>query len=278
MSPTVFVIVLFAAALHATWNAVVKIGADKLLTTTLVTATAALLAVFALPFLAAPARPSWGFIGASALLQIAYFVLVARTYRVADMSQTYPLMRGAAPLLVAVASAAFLRERLTLTASLGVGVICAGVLTMAAARQEGNSKRGVALALSNAVVIAGYTLIDGVGVRRSGAAASYTLWIFLITGLVLVGWALLTRPRTSIRYFAANWRRGIVGGFGTVLSYGLALWAMTAAPVAVIAALRETSILFGAGLSGLVLKERMGWVRILAVGIIAAGAVGLRLA
>jgi drug/metabolite transporter (DMT)-like permease len=135
----------------------------------------------------------------------------------------------------------------------------------------------VVLALLNAVVIATYTLIDGAGVRRSGAPAAYTLWIFLLTGGPLMAWALAARGRALRHYAAGNWRSGLVGGMGTIASYGLALWAMTVAPVAMVAALRETAILFGVAISRLVLKERVGPARITGACVIAAGAVALRL-
>jgi drug/metabolite transporter (DMT)-like permease len=274
----VFAIVLFAAALHASWNAIVKGGGDKLLTTVLVTTSAALIGAIALPALRQPDAASWPFILASCVFQVTYFVLLARTYQVADMSQTYPLMRGTAPLLVAIASVLVLRTHLTATMWVGVGIICLGILGMAAGARRGNRK-GVAFALANAVVIAGYTLIDGLGVRRSGAPAAYTLWIFLVSGVPLAGWALRTRRRTALaEYVRRNWHVGLIGGVGSLASYGLALWAMTVAPIAVVAALRETSILFGVIISGLLLKERIGLARVAAACTIALGAAVLRLA
>lgn len=273
---TVFAFVLLAAALHASWNAIVKRGGDTLLTTALVTTSAALIAVAGLPFLPSPLPASWPFIAASTAFQIAYFVLVARTYRVADMSLAYPLMRGTAPLLVALTSFALVGEPLSRSAWLGVGVVCVGILSMAGAARQA-SKAGVALSLGNAIVIAGYTLIDGIGVRRSGAPSAYTLWIFLLTGFVLGGWALTTRHRTFLRYGQQNWLLGLVGGAGTIGSYGLALWAMTVAPVAVVAALRETSILFGVAIAALFLREKVGTAKVVGVCIIAIGAVVLRL-
>lgn len=277
MSAGIFGIVLVAAALHATWNAIVKGGGDTLLTTVLVTASAALIAIVVLPFLPPPSRASWAFIAASTVFQLGYFVLVARAYRIADMSLAYPLMRGTAPLLVAVASVAWIGEPLSPRAWLGVGIICAGILSMAAAVPRNAGKAGMALALLNAIVIAGYTLIDGVGVRRSGAPAAYTLWIFLLTGAALTAWALVARREAFRGYVGRNWQLGLIGGAGTISSYGLALWAMTIAPVAVVAALRETSILFGTAISAILLHERVGPTRIMAVCIIAVGAAALRL-
>lgn len=276
MSLDVFAIIMLGAALHATWNAVVKGGDNKLLTTCMIASIASLIASAVIPFLELPSKESWPFIGASVILQVVYFVLVASTYRIADMSQTYPIMRGTAPLLVATASLGLLSESLSAFAWLGIAVICIGILSMAAAPSAGQRK-GILLALLNAAVIAGYTLIDGIGVRKSGAPAAYTLWIFLLTGIPLGAWALARRRREFSRYLARHWRPGVIGGFGTVASYGLALWAMTAAPIATVAALRETSILFGVVISALVLKEQLTRARIVAACIIAAGAMVLRL-
>jgi drug/metabolite transporter (DMT)-like permease len=274
----VFAIVLFAALLHASWNAIVKGAGDKLLTTVLVTTSAALLAAISLPALRQPNAGSWPFILASSLFQVAYFLLLARTYQIADMSQTYPLMRGTAPLLVGSVSVLALGAHLTLTMWIGVGVICLGILGMAAGDRLRN-RRGIALALLNAVVIAGYTLIDGLGVRHSGAPAAYTLWIFLVTGVPLAAWAFRTRGKATLSAYARrNWHFGLIGGVGTAASYGLALWAMTVAPIAVVAALRETSILFGVIISGVLLKEQVGLVRFAAACAIALGAAVLRLA
>ena len=276
MSLSVFAIILLGAALHATWNAVVKGGADKLLTTCMIAAVASLIALATTPFLALPAKESWPFIGASVILQVLYFVLVASTYRIADMSQTYPIMRGTAPLLVATVSVLVLSESLSAFAWLGIAVISLGILSMAIAPSTG-PRKGLALALINAGVIAGYTLIDGLGVRKSGAPVAYTLWIFLLTGIPLAAWALAARRKVFVDYVAGNWHLGIVGGVGTIASYGLALWAMTAAPIATVSALRETSILFGVVISAWVLKEHLTRVRIIAACVIAAGAMLLRL-
>lgn len=276
MSLHVFAIILLGAALHATWNAVVKGGADKLLTTCMIASVASLIALASVPFLALPARESWPFIGASVIFQVLYFVLVASTYRIADMSQTYPIMRGTAPLLVATVSVLVLAESLSAFAWLGIAVISLGILSMAAAPSAGQ-KTGLMLALINAGVIACYTLIDGVGVRKSGAPVAYTLWVFLLTGIPLAAWALVARRAEFCAYVTRHWRLGVIGGVGTVASYGLALWAMTQAPIATVAALRETSILFGVVISAWVLKEHLTRVRIVAACVIAAGAMLLRL-
>ncbi len=278
MSPTVFAAVLLGAALHATWNAVVKRGADKLLTTVLVAAASALIALAALPFLPLPEPASWPFIAASTLLQVLYFTLVAGAYRATDMSQAYPLMRGLAPALVAAFGAVVLGERLAPAAWGGIALISSGVFGIALAFRGGGSRKGAFIAVCNAGVIAAYTVIDGAGVRLSGAPVAYAMWLFLFNAVPLVTWALLVRRRALLAAAARDWRSGLIGGAGNLGSYGLALWAMAHAPVAMVAALRETSILFGMAIAGLILHERIGPVRLACAALILAGAASLRLA
>jgi drug/metabolite transporter (DMT)-like permease len=277
MSLIVFAIVIAAALLHASWNAIVKSAGDKFLTTIMVTASASGLSAVVLPFLVAPAPASWPYIASSVVLQVIYFLLVARTYQIADMSQTYPLMRGTAPLIVALVSVFQLGDVLSPVAWAGIVGICLGIFSIALGNRV-KDRKGTYLALVNALVIAGYTLIDGAGVRRSGAPAAYTLWIFLLTGLPLTLWGVSAGRSRFLPYFRRYWRFGFAGGVGTTASYGLALWAMTVAPVAIVAALRETSILFGIIIAGLVLKEHIGSRRLISACIIACGAAILRLA
>lgn len=274
MSLGLFCAVLLAALLHASWNAIVKLGDDTLLTTLLVTGWAAVLAALLLPWLPAPAARSWPWLAASAVLQAGYYVLVARAYRVADMSLSYPLMRGCAPLLVALAGSLAFDEHLPAAGWAGIALVCGGIVLMAG---SGN-RRNLQLPLFIAVVIATYTLVDARGARLSGNALSYTLWLFLLSGLPLPLWVLARRRAELGDYLRRNWARGLVGGIGTTTSYGIALWAMTLAPVAIIAALRETSILFALALSALLLKERISRRRLLAAAVILIGVALLRLA
>jgi drug/metabolite transporter (DMT)-like permease len=274
--------VLFAALMHASWNALLKSSGDRFLTTALVASGGALVGILALPFLQAPAPASWPFIAASSLIQVVYYALLIETYRGGDMSHAYPLMRGSAPLLVAVCTGPLIGEHLGTLQWLAVALICGGILGLyASARVPASpitARRTTVLALITACLIASYTMIDGTGVRRSGAAAAYTLWIFLLTGLGVLGWAVARRGRELLPYARANAHVMVFGGVTTVGSYGIALWAMTLAPVAAIAALRETSILFATAIAALVLRERVGAARLLAVAFVACGAVVMRLA
>src|SRR5690606_9804513 len=199
--------VLAAALLHAGWNALIKRSADTLLSTTGIAAASAAIALAALPWLPAPAAASWPFILSSLILQIVYMRLLARIYRVADMSASYPVMRGTAPLLVAAASAALFHEALNPTALAGIAAICGGILCIGR-RSTGSpaAPSGLRLALLNAAVIASYTLVEGAGVRRSGAPASYTLWIFLPQGCAMTLMGLRARPGALPSYLRAHWR------------------------------------------------------------------------
>lgn len=277
MPASVFLAVLCAAALHASWNAIVKGGSDTLMTTILVAAASGAVALLALPFLPLPAPASWPFLVTSALVQVVYFLLVAGAYRATDMSRAYPLMRGLAPALVALFGALALGEHLPPAAWAGVALISGGVFAMTFSAGGTASRKGTILAVANAVVIASYTLIDGLGVRRAGSAASYALWLFLLNALPLVTWALATRARALVAYARRNGWYGLAGGLGNVGAYGLSLWAMTRVPVAMVAALRETSILFGLAIAALILGERVSRARIAAAGLILLGAASLRL-
>ncbi len=273
----VIALVLFGALLHATWNAIIKAGTDKSLDAALVSAGGAVAALPLLPFLPMPASAAWPFIGASAILQFAYFQLVAAAYRAGDIGLVYPLMRGVAPLIIVSTSSFILKESLSGGALIGTMTICAGILTLAFEARKG-SRRAILLALANAIVIATYTYVDGIGARISGNSISYTLWMSLLPPVLLFIWAISQRGINAVAaHIRYNWWRGLIGGGGSIVSYGLALWAMTKAPVAMVAALRETSILFALVISVLVLKERSSIWRYVAGAIIAAGVLVLRL-
>ncbi|HEY3809248.1 MAG TPA: EamA family transporter [Steroidobacteraceae bacterium] len=272
-------IVLFAALLHALWNILLKNSGDKRLTTVMLTGAAALLAALILPFLQPPDRASWPFLAASSAAEIGYFLLLAAAYRSGDMSHAYPIMRGTAPLIVASVSASVIGEALSRLEWLGVALICLGVLVLALhGRSPGQHRTTTLLALANAVTIAGYTLIDGLGVRRSHSPAAYTLCMYLVTGSLTLAWTLLTRGAELRAYVRGRLLVAFVAGAGIMSSYGLALWAMTVAPVALVAALRETSIVFATILSVVLLKERISAQRLVATSLIVAGALSLRLA
>jgi len=273
----IILLMLFMATLSASWNAMIKGAGDKLYTTILMTGGTGLVSALLLPFVPAPALASWPFILTTAVLSVAYYAGVARTYRLADLSQTYPLMRGGAPLLVAMTSWAVIGDHLKPGAWLGVALICTGILGLAGTA-AGRNARGTGLALVNAGVVAAYTLVDGLGVRRSGSPVGYGLWVNLLTGAPLTAWALLREREGFWPYAARRPWQGLLAGSMSTAIYSTTLWAMTLAPVAVVAALRETSILFALVISAVVLKEPVGGRRLALACAIAGGVMALRLA
>jgi drug/metabolite transporter (DMT)-like permease len=270
--------VLLGAALHAAWNILVRAGEDRRRETALVVAGAAVLSVLALPFLAQPRPGAWPFVAASASVHVAYFSLVAAAYRHGPVSLAYPLMRGTAPAIIAVAAWLLLHEALPPLGWLGIAAISGGVLLMARRGGARGESAAVRWALLNALVIAAYTIIDGEGVRLSDAPLAYTMWLMLLTATPCLLVLQYRRGRLAWRATAPEIARALGAGFCSIGSYALALWAMTHAPVAPVAALRETAMLFGLVLARLLLGERPGLRRWAAAAAIAAGAALLRLA
>lgn len=286
MAPSVVAIVLCGALLHAGWNALVKKGRDPFLSSVLVASGAGLISLPLLPFLVQPATASWPYALASTVIHYAYYGLLAAAYRHGDMSHAYPLMRGSAPLLVAVSSVPLLGEHLSVAQYAAVACISGGIFGLWFATRSGAGvdadnrprRRATAYALLNALVIAAYTLIDGLGARASAAPAAYVMWLHVLSAIGLLAWCLLRCPRELNDYAIQYWKVALLGGAGTLGAYGLALWAMTVAPLAAVAALRETSILFAALIARFFLSERIGGKRALAIAAIAAGAALMRLA
>ena len=284
----VVAIVLVAAVLHVTWNTLVKLSSDGYLATVLIAAAGAVLCGAVLPFLPSMHAAAWINVAGSVALQSLYYPLVAATYRAGDMSQTYPLMRGSAPLLVALLAGPLIGERLDVAQWAGVLLICAGILAMALRRRpvgpvpkeplrrSFRPSRATGLALLTAVVIAAYTVVDGVGSRASGAPVTYTAWIFLFTAVPMLVVAVTRSRRALLELARRQWWLALIGGPANVGAYGLVLVAVTRAPVASVAALRETSILFATVVARFVLKERVDRYRVGGTVLIAVGAVVLR--
>jgi drug/metabolite transporter (DMT)-like permease len=276
----VFVAVLFAAACHAGWNALIKVGLDPLSTTALIAIGAAVVSLVGLPFAGIPSAAAWPWLAASAFVHLFYFAGLSESYRSGDLGQVYPLARGSAPLLTAMVSAAWLGERLNPAGWTGIATLAAGVLLMSA--RGGRDivqldRRAVGFALFTALTICAYSVIDGIGVRLSRNPPAYVMSLFVGSAMTLVPYALWrthSKVLATLRYF---WLRGLSGGALQVLSYGIALWAMTLAPIAIVASLRETSVLFGAVIAIFALKEPLLAARIVAAVLILCGLILIRL-
>ena len=286
MSTGVVLAVLFGALLHASWNALVKSSGDKQLDLALVHLLGALVSLPLLLWVGLPPVAAWPFIGMSLLIHVAYYITLNGAYQHGELGSTYPIMRGSAPLLVALASTA-LGEKLSPAAWLGIGAVTAGVLMVGLARpaQTLHHRRAIGFALANAAVIAAYTLVDGRGVRTTAeagsSAASYVLLLFVLDGIPYPALVFTQRSAAArqamLAYARKRWPLATLGGLASLGSYWIALWAMTRAPVAAVSALRETSVLFATALSVWVLKERFGLQRATGAVVIVAGVVALRL-
>ncbi len=274
ISAPVTLAVLGAAMLHAGWNALLKGSSDKQLDTVAFSIGSAILALAVAAWLPAPARESWPWLAASAAVHIVYFVFLANAYHWGDLSYAYPIMRGGGPVIVALAGAALFGEVLPPLPMLGVLLVCAGVIAFAAGKAD---PRATLFAVGNALVIAAYTVIDAKGARASGNPVAYALWFFVANGVTLYAFAGARRGAALPRHLAANWLRIFVGAALTTGSYGVALWAMTRAPVAIVAVLRETAVIFGAFIAHFWLRERLTRRRLVATGAVMLGLVALKL-
>lgn len=278
MSLDVMAIVLFAAALHAGWNALVRASADKFHDTVLIVIGAAAWTAILLPFVPLPAVASWPYLAASVVIHVAYFSLVAFTYRGGELSFAYPIMRGTAPVLSALAAALLLNESPTSGGWAGVILISCGIIALAGDAWRSGTFRATsaAFALANAAVIVIYTIVDGQGARLSGHAFSYTGWMFLLTAPLLLVVVAARQKQKMFRHVRHHWGRGLIGGACTLAAYALALWAMTRAPIALVAALRETSVVFAAIIAAVFLKERVSRLRYASIVTVVAGAVAIK--
>ncbi|MFZ9424966.1 MAG: EamA family transporter [Limnohabitans sp.] len=270
-------LVLLGALLHAGWNAMVKSSADKTLDTALIHVLCSLIAIPVCLSVGFPAAEAWPYIVASLVIHVGYYFALSRAYQHGDLGLTYPLMRGTAPMLVALTSLTLLGEELTGLGTLGVVLISGGVLLLGASAGLMRHRKAVLFALSNAVLIAIYTVVDAKGARISGNVAQYVAMLFVLDGWPFAVLVFLHRKGQVWSYVRGRWRLALGGALASVGSYAIALWAMTVAPVAMVAALRETSVLFAAILGAWFLKEHWTTHRVLGTVSVVGGVVALRL-
>lgn len=278
MSTAVILLVLGAALLHATWNIIVKGGSNKLYETALNALGGGLGAMFFLPFLSLPDRACWGLLALSCCCHLTYYLCVAATYRVADLSLGYTIMRGTAPMLTAFAMT-LLGVPLGLYGWGGVLLLCSGIFALALEQRlhHRGTLKGILYALRTSFVIMGYTLSDGFGARLSGDSVSYTCWIFFLNIFPLHIYIFARYGRDYLHYLKGRAIVGLTGGLCGLGSYGIAIWAMTLAPIALVAALRETSVIFGMIMAVIFLGEKLNFLRIMAIILVVCGAILVRL-
>lgn len=272
-------LVLVAALLHAVWNALVKSGEHNVLAMASVSVGAAFVSAFFLPFTSFPDAESWNYLLVAVILHLGYGICLGCMYRGEELSRVYPIARGTGPLLVACASGPFIAEQLSFEMWLGVILVSGGILilTFGKGRVSRAERRGLIFAVVTGAFIASYTLVDGLGVRSAGGSMRYIAWVFLLDGLSLGTVVFLWYRSKAICYVKKFWRQGLAGGVLCFGGYGLVLWAMTLNKVALVASLRETSVIFAAIIGAVFLKESFGRERILAAFFVGVGAILLQL-
>jgi drug/metabolite transporter (DMT)-like permease len=276
----IFLAVLFAALCHAGWNALIKVGLDPLSTTTLISIGSGVVALVLLPLVGLPAWAAWPWLVASVIIHLGYFAALIEAYLTGDLGQVYPIARGSAPLMTATATTLFVGEKLSGIGWGGIVALAAGVFLLSARGGRELVKvdrRAVGFALMTALTICTYSVVDGIGARLAGNPNAYSLSLFVGISVVMVPYALYRDGRDVISAMRTFWRRGFAGGALQVISYGTVLWAMTLAPIAIVATLRETSVLFGAAIAVVVLNEPLRAVRIAAALLIVGGLILIRL-
>jgi len=263
------VMVVASGAAHAAVNAILKSGADKMSSRAMIDGVSALILLPAAFFLPLPAG-AWGWLAVSGAIHLVYLFALIKTFEGADMMVAYPIFRGIAPALASIVAVAVFREPISLLVAIGVGLVSAGVLATALGRHM--PRRTLAWSLLTGVTIALYTVVDAQGVRAAPSAPSYIVWIFLIIGGGVGGAFALWRGPIFLASARAEWKAGLIAGILSILTYGLALWAFRLGATPRLAALRETSILFGVIIAIVFLKERATPARLAGVASILAGA------
>jgi drug/metabolite transporter (DMT)-like permease len=274
MTVTVVILVLGAAILHATWNALLRRGADRFRSMVVMSVVSASVAIPLAWLLDSPMSASWPYIGLSAALQTSYWLFLVRAYRDGDLGQVYPIARGSSPMLVTVGAAIFAGEKLAPVALAGVGMVSAGIIAMAFGRHRPDAKSMLA-ALATGLFIAGYTVSDGIGSRLSGHPQSYAAWLFLVQGAPMTLIYMMSRGRLAIAPFDRETLKTAGCGVLSLLGYGIVIWALARSPMGQVSALRETSILIAVLMGRTFLGEKLSVGRIVAGVMIAVGAIVL---
>ena len=257
--------------MHAGWNLMAKRGHDGLVAMALIKVPNMAISLAILAFLGLPGEASWPFVAVSGTVNCLYFYFLLNAYRVGDLSLAYPVARGVAPLLLVVLSAFIAKEVPSLGALTGIVITCIGIVALAQSRSSKNHGATLAWAAGVGLTISIYTLVDGMGARVSGNAISYVAVLNVFTGIAVIGTAVVKRGAALAEALRTDWLNGTLGGAMMLGAYMIAVYAMTIAPLAQVAALRESSVVFAAIMGAIFLHEPFGAKRIAAAGAVAAG-------
>ena len=274
MSATVVGLALFAAILHAGWNAFLRTGADRLWTVTIMSFSSTALAIPLALFNDLPASAAWPYVMLSAVLQVGYSVFLVAAYRHGELGQVYPIVRGSVPLLVTLGSFALAGQQLTVPEIVGVALVACGIMGLSLGRGRA-STTSILYALATGAIIAAYATVDAIGVRAAGSSGAYAAWVLLIYGALLPATFIALRGRLTVDWRAPETRKALGGGLFALVAYGAVVAAFALGPAGPITAIRETSVVFAAFIGRFFLGEQLTPRRIGACAIVALGAICL---
>lgn len=278
METSVFIAVLFAALLHAVWNAVIRAGGDRFQGMLLLTITQGFMGLAMALFVPLPKPGVWPWLLAAGGLHSGYKMFLAAAYKHGDLSRVYPIARGVAPMIVALTGVFLLSDSLAGKEYIGIGMIGVGVILMArGVFSSGEARALIPFALGSAACTAGYSMVDGLGARVAGNATQYTAWLFILDAVVFSGVSLASSGTRRFIAPVKSWAIGTFAGALSLSTYWIAIWAMTVAPIALVAALRETSVLFAVLIGVLWMGERAELGKLIAATVIVSGIILIRI-
>ncbi|MCH4813833.1 EamA family transporter [Vreelandella neptunia] len=271
MDTLTFIVVLCAAFLHSSWNLLVKKGSDQFRSLTLMAATSGLICLVALPFVPPLEPRAWWFLAFSVPLHVGYRIFLSAGYRYGDMSQVYPIARGAIPLFVLPLSLVFLNSNISAQQVCAVLTICAGIIGLTFLRGIPTNYRAVGYALLTALFVACFTLLDSEGAKLGEQAVTYILWVFILEGALMFVVGLLVGAARMLSFTVENWKICMSSGFVMSLAHGLIIWALARSEVSLVSALRESSVVISMILGAIILRERLGFQKIICTFLVVAG-------
>jgi drug/metabolite transporter (DMT)-like permease len=274
MSPLVISLALFAAILHATWNAFLRTGADRLWTVTIMSFSSTVIAAPLLFYYPLPASSAWIFIVLSAILQVGYSVFLVAAYRYGELGQVYPIVRGTVPVLVTIGGVLLAGDRITAMQTIGVVLVAAGIMSLSLGKGRA-ATASILFALATGIIIASYATVDALGVRESLTTGGYTAWVLVIYGILLPLTFMAFRGKLTASLQSRETWKALGGGLFAMVAYGVVVAAFALGPAGPITALRETSVVFAALIGWMFLGEPLTFKRIGSCAIVTAGAICL---
>jgi len=266
----IILLILFAALLHASWNALLRGGVDRLWSMTVMCVAVAVASTIIAIFVTPPAKASWIYAVLSAMLHVGYNLFLVRSYKAGDLGQTYPISRGSSPILITLAAAIFAGESVRVSALLGIALVSGGIISLAFKGRK-LAVPSLPYALGTGCFIAAYSVADGIGVRLSGDPMAYTVWMSALWGVLMPPVYIFLRGPKSLFTLRPGFIIALIGGLVSLMAYGIIIYAMSRVPMGAVSALRETSVLFAAMIGYFFLGETLTVRKVVACTVIAIG-------